>query len=99
MNYLFAVGETDGMIFAVVVQESYFRRKRGVSRDHISQSQGGSMPDILGWDEEVESYFLPWRRHMTTMEAHDDLIAKGLQFDARLATHVEQCYDGEIYRP
>lgn len=98
-NYLFAVCEADGHVFAIVAEETDFLRNGGISDQHISQACGGSMPDILGWDEEAESFFLPWNDVMLPAEAHDDLVSKGLKFDSAFADWAEENGDGTIYRP
>ena len=98
-NYIFAICEAGGQIMAVIAEGSDFRSNGGVSDEHISQGCGGSMPDILGWDEAMESFFLPWNEMMVASEAHDDLLSKGLAFDAELADWAAEEGDGTVFRP
>lgn len=101
-TYLFAVAEDwEGHLFAAVVEESFFRRRGCLNDQHISQTCGGPMPDILGWDEEMESTFSPWNEVMILCDAHDDLVRKGLVFDSALATFLERTVasGGTVYRP
>jgi len=99
MEYFFVVCDTDGMVCAAIVEKRFFRQNGGIDDRHISVSNGGNMPDILGWDEETESYFLPWNQAITTIEAHGDLVSKGLKFDLAFADNCEQALGGTIYRP
>lgn len=98
-NYLFAVADCDGEITAVIVEESFFRQNGGIDDQHISKSCGGDMPDILGWDEVMESFFMPWNETMVASEAHDDLLKKGLTFDPNFADWADEDSDGDVYRP
>lgn len=101
-NYLFAVAENaDGKVFASIVKESFFRKYGYLDDQHLSRSCGGQLPDILGWDEEMESSFVPWKPTMFLCDAHDDLVSKGFTFDSALADFLERTVarEGTVYRP
>lgn len=98
-EYIFVVCEVDGQVFAMVAEENDFRNNGGISDQHISQACGGNMPDILGWDEEAESFFMPWNDVVMPSDAHDDLLSKGLKFGAAFADWAENNTDGTVYRP